>query len=84
MSKLAHSNTETMLKIDFDRAIADGNEDMLAGYYWVRLRGELRVAEWRNDLSLSKPQKWGWDMTRGEVADYGAAVVIEPVDRPAS
>ncbi len=56
----------------FDRAIEEGNENILAGFWWVRHRGELRVAEWVNRGPIAAwagaPTGWGWDFTRAEEA----------------
>ena len=56
----------------FDRAIEEGNENILAGFWWVRHRGELRVAEWQN-LGVvpgvaTGSTLWGWSFTRAEEA----------------
>ena len=77
MSKLAHSHQPTMNAIEFDRAIEDGNEDLLAGFYWVRLDGGLLVAEWANKLS----GKWRWHLTSGEQVDR-VQEIIEDIEPP--
>ena len=81
MSKLAHSHQPTMNALDFMRAVADGNEDVLAGFWWVRHQGELRVAEFRNYRG-----KWEWDFTRAETAKAVDAVIefILPPQEPQS
>ena len=79
MLKLAHSHQPTMNQIDFDRAIEDGNESDLAGFYWVRHRSELHVAEWSNCFTAGH-RKWEWCFTRAEVATRVDEIIefIEP------
>jgi len=79
MSKLAHSHQATMNQIEFDRATEEGNESDLAGFYWVRHQGEVRVAEWRQPTK----RNWEWDFTRAEVTrrvDEIIGRIEEPVD----
>ena len=76
MSKLAHSYDPTMVDMEFKKAVADGNEDCVEGFYWVRHQGEVRVAEWRHN-----GRKWAWDFTRAEEARV-VDQVLEPLSPP--
>jgi len=61
----------------FHQAVEEGNEGLLAGFWWVRHAGELRVAEWRN---FGPPTGWRWDFTRAEEARRVDEIIafIEP------
>ncbi len=60
MSKLAHSNQETMDEIERRAAIEDGNEDMLPDYLaheqwdaiWDEIRHSAELARARRVLSV--------------------------------
>ncbi len=84
MPKLGHDNQPTMNQTAFDRAVEEGNEADLAGYWWVRHADKLRVAEWR-DFGTRRawhgaPTGWGWDFTRAEEARRVNEIIkfIEP------
>ena len=64
--------------IDFKAALEEGNEDLAAGFWWVKHNGEMRVAEWRYDWMPKKGKRWQWDFTRGEICRPGPHV--EPVE----
>jgi len=70
MSKLS-TDERTADIVEFNAHIENGEPEKNAGYWWVDLKGEKRVASWAKRIAFtgSKPHRWTWCFTNGEESD---------------
>ena len=63
--------------VEFKVNIVEGRPEANEGFWWVRVQGKLRVAEFVYQPTMKKGEwLWMWSLTRAEEADLKAA---EPV-----